>query len=234
MGMFKSMNHSIPTAKNGTVEEPNTKFNFPIHIPRVVINKQQQKTQQQKIFGLTLWVYTIPLPFHPHVNVAVVGLYLDEGEGKRRMAKYRMKTEKQIEEKDLINELVNKGKRLGMTLKYKMAGTPPNEKEMLDGWIKDLKTNAKFLCEGKKEQQIEEEVKGFADFVNEFGLFKKGQEFNVEKDNGELEELYGYVGEERKDRRKIGNECLSKLFFYNEISQRKESLSNLFHDVFEK
>lgn len=230
VGMFKSMNHSIPRAKNGTVIEPNTKFEYPIQLPRVVLPSTKQKLQQEKIFGLTLWVYTIPIPLHPHVNVAAVGLYVDEAEGKRRLAKYRMK--EQLSEDDLLRELVLNGRRLGMTLKYRMASTPPSAKEMLDGWIDDLKLNAKLLCPDKAtEEEIDLEVKGFADFVTKFDLFKKGKEFNMEKSESFL---LGYLGVDRTQALKIGNECLSLLMFYNEIKQRKLDLGNLFHEVFEK
>lgn len=153
-GMFKSMDKSPPEITgNSTVIEPNTRFEYP-----VVIGRHVGGVNPQKIAGLCVWLYSIPIPTHPHVEVATVGLYVDAAEGRRRLLKFKNMDAKALETPKVLDEIEHELRRVRpLTLRYKMVGNPASHSKQVRVFFSFLCTLSRGVSEGLTMSELRNE-----------------------------------------------------------------------------
>jgi len=215
--LFKPISKGPPKLDNSTAMEPNTHTHY-----RLLMEGPRNRVQS--LVGTTLWTYRIPIPTHPRLSVAAVGLYVERAEGKRRLRRFqgREMTDELFEQ---IKEVISRG---GMTetLRFVMAITPPSGR-MLEWWDDYTRPILEKLCPEKAEA----EFKSFSEFFPD--PFQKEDDFSFERREGE--ELYGYrKGQDRSKATRIAGSCMARALFEAQLEQQKSALLNLFDDFFER
>jgi len=170
-----------------------------------------------------VWTYKVPIPTHPQITIAAVGLYVERAEGKRRLQRFRNKEMDDETFEDLTDVLSRGG--MTETLRYVLATTPPSGRllEMYDDYTRPI-------LEKNCPDIAETEFKTFSDFFPEEP--KSHEDYSFERREGQ--DLYGYRNEERVKAVKIGGSCMAKAIFQGQLENQKSGLVNLLDDFFER